>query len=54
MSDPPGDVIVVSIGSLDNDPGSRPVAHEDVGTKAPWFEITDGLPEFEGGFPRKS
>ena len=28
MSDPPGEVIVISVGSLDADPGSRPVAHE--------------------------
>jgi len=52
MSDRPGAVIVVSIGSLDDDPQSRPVAHENVGSKAPWFEITDDLPQFEGGFPK--
>jgi hypothetical protein len=52
MSDRPGAVIVVSIGSLDDDPQSRPVAHENVGSKAPWFEIADDLPQFEGGFPK--
>lgn len=53
MADPPGDLIVLSVGSLDADPGSRPVAHENVGTKAGWFEISDTLPQFEGGFPKE-
>jgi hypothetical protein len=52
MPNPPGETIVISVGSLDGDPGSRPVAHENVGSKAPWFEITDGLLQFEGGFPK--
>jgi len=52
MSDRPDAVIVISVGSLDDDPQSRPVAHENVGSKAPWFEITDDLPQFEGGFPK--
>lgn len=32
-------------GCLDNDPGSRPEMHIHVGNKAPWFTITDSLPQ---------
>ncbi len=35
---------VIPAGSLDGDPGMRPTAHIFVGSKAPWFEITDDLP----------
>ena len=38
--------VVVPAGTLDTDPGARPRAHIYVGSKAPWFEITDGLPQF--------
>ncbi|AFP30847.1 hypothetical protein MRBBS_1910 [Marinobacter sp. BSs20148] len=34
------------MGTLDNDPGVRASRHVFVGSKAPWFEITDGLPQF--------
>lgn len=37
----------LALGSLDDDPGVRPIAHVYVGSKAPWFEITDDLPQFE-------
>jgi hypothetical protein len=39
----------LSLGTLDDDPGVRPSAHIFVGSKAPWFEITDGLPQFSEG-----
>ncbi len=35
----------LALGTLDDDPGVRPSHHIFVGAKAPWFEITDGLPE---------
>ena len=36
------------LGTLDGDPGRRPVAHGFVGSKAPWFELPDdGLPRYE-------
>lgn len=38
------------VGTLDDDPGVRPSFHVFVGSKAPWFEITDGLPQSRG-FP---
>ena len=40
----------VTLGTIEGDPGIRPQAHIFVGSKAPWFEITDGLPQFEA-FP---
>jgi hypothetical protein len=37
---------VLAMGALDADPGVRPRNHIFVGSKAPWFEITDALPQF--------
>jgi hypothetical protein len=39
------DALDVAIGTLDDDPGIRPSLHIFTGSKAPWFEITDGLPQ---------
>ena len=39
-------IAVVPMGSLDDDPGIRPQRHIFVGSKAPWFEIADDLPQF--------
>lgn len=35
----------IRLGSLDGDPGSRPAGHIWVEDKAPWFDITDRLPQ---------
>jgi hypothetical protein len=35
------------MGSLIDTPSIRPSAHIFVGSKAPWFEIVDDLPQFE-------
>jgi len=40
------DFIVVNAGTLDDDPGTRPLYHIYVGSKAPWFMITDSLTQF--------
>ncbi len=45
-SDP--EIVRLRLGTLDGDPGRRPAAHVFVALKAPWFEITDGLPRSEG------
>jgi len=37
----------VAMGSLLDAPSIRPTSHIFVGSKAPWFEITDDLPQFE-------
>lgn len=37
---------VIPMGGLDDAPALRPQAHIFVGSKAPWFEITDSLPQY--------
>ena len=39
------DLAVVPLGALDDDPRVRPSEHIFVGSKAPWFEIADALPQ---------
>jgi hypothetical protein len=41
-----GERIFLPAGSLDVDPGVRPIAHIFVASKAPWHTITDALPRF--------
>ena len=38
-------LVVVPMGSLDDDPRYAPRAHIFVGSKAPWSSITDDLPQ---------
>lgn len=45
----PAGLLTVRAGTLDGDPGVRPRGHIWVSEKAPWFEISDGLPQFERG-----
>ena len=40
-------VLGLALGALDDDPVNRPLCHVFVGSKAPWHEITDSLPQFE-------
>lgn len=40
--------IHIGMGTLLDAPSIRPSAHIFVGSKAPWFTITDDLPQFEG------
>jgi hypothetical protein len=42
-----GAYVHVAMGSLVDAPSIRPTEHIYVGSKAPWFEITDGLPQHE-------
>jgi hypothetical protein len=42
-----GAYVHVALGSLVDAPTIRPAGHIFVGSKAPWFEITDDLPQFE-------
>jgi hypothetical protein len=42
-----GAYVHVAMGSLRDDPSIRPTEHIFVGSKAPWFEITDHLPQAE-------
>jgi hypothetical protein len=36
----------IPVGALDTDPGARARYHIFCGGKAPWYEITDDLPQF--------
>ena len=38
--------VLVPVSLLDGDPGARPQAHIFVASKAPWYTIRDGLPQF--------
>jgi hypothetical protein len=40
-----GKWVHLAMGSLVDDPSIRPSEHIYVGSKAPWFEITDDLPQ---------
>jgi len=42
-----GAYVHVAMGSLADEPSIRPTGHIFVGSKAPWFEITDDLPQSE-------
>ena len=40
-------IAVIPLGSLDDDPGAKPVDHIFASNKADWFEICDDLPVYE-------
>jgi hypothetical protein len=40
------DMVFYPAGNLDGELDVRPTAHYFVGSKAPWYEITDSLPQF--------
>jgi hypothetical protein len=42
-----GEYVHVALGSLADEPSIRPDHHIFVGSKAPWFEITDDLAQHE-------
>jgi hypothetical protein len=42
-----GAFVHVTLGTLTDDPSIRPSAHIFVGSKAPWFTITDDLPQYD-------
>jgi len=39
--------VIIPAGTLDTDPGIVPLMHIFTGSKAPWHEITDSLPQFK-------
>lgn len=45
--------VVVPCGGLDTSPGMRPAGNVFATSKAAWFEITDGLPQWEA-YPARS
>jgi hypothetical protein len=42
-----GALVHVAMGTLVDEPNIRPTAHIFVGSKAPWYTITDNLPQHE-------
>jgi hypothetical protein len=46
-------IAIVPMGSLDDDPGIRPQFHIFVGSKAPWDEISDDLPQHGEAAPSR-
>ena len=46
-TDPGAALTWIMLGTLDDDPGLAPAAHIFVGSKAPWFEIADDLPQHQ-------
>lgn len=42
--------VILPAGTLDDDPEVEPCVHIHVDSKAPWYDISDSLPQF-GGFP---
>jgi hypothetical protein len=47
--DPDRNLAVIPLGSLDDDPGIRPIDHIYVAYKCEWHKITDDLPAYEEG-----
>ena len=45
------DWLGLPLGTLDDDPGVRPAMHVHVASRAPWFDITDDLPQHPGAPP---
>lgn len=43
----------IAAGSFDDDPEHKPDAHIFATSKAPWHDITDDLPQYEGYAPRE-
>jgi hypothetical protein len=43
-----GAFVHVAMGTLVDDPSIRPSAHIFVGSKAPWYIISDDLPQYQG------
>src|ERR671931_1317252 len=46
-----GAFVHMAMGTLADDPTIRPSEHIFVGSKAPWYTITDDLPQYEGHVP---
>jgi len=42
-------VVEIPAGAIEGDPGTRPARHIYTSVKAPWFVITDDLPQHEEG-----
>jgi len=41
------DEVILRLGTLDDDPGQRPIRHIFVSEKAPWYDIDEKLAQFD-------
>ena len=46
-----GTHVIIPAGTLDDDPGVKPIVHIHVASKAPWYPIEGGLPRFDMDAP---
>lgn len=44
--------VILHAGILDDDPGTKPKHHTFVAKKAPWYKISDDLPQYLGAAPK--
>ena len=44
----------VALATLDDNPGLRPDAHAFIVDKAPWFTVTDDLPQYPARSPART
>ncbi|MFQ6005850.1 MAG: GFA family protein [Woeseia sp.] len=44
---PEPDLVYLTMGTVDGNPDAPPAYHQFVGSRAPWYEITDGQPQHE-------
>ena len=42
------EITILMVSSLDDEPEVGPVMHLNVESKAPWYEILDDLPQYDG------
>jgi hypothetical protein len=48
---PEPDMLYITLGTVDGDVDRPPGFHQFVGSKAPWYDITDDLPQHDGWAP---
>jgi hypothetical protein len=48
-----GKEVIIPAGTIDSDPGVRPIVHFHVASKAPWFDIADAVPQFPSYPPKE-
>ena len=44
---PEPDLLYITLGTVEGDPECPPGYHQFVGSKAPWYEIEDSLPQYD-------
>jgi len=43
--------IYLAMGTIDGNPATPPAFHQFVASRAPWYEITDSLPQYDARVP---